>query len=418
MDRIIAHVDANSFYASVELLSRPELRDKPVAVCGDPQARHGIILAKNEPAKAFGVRTAEAIWMARQKCPDLILLPSHFPLYHDYSQRLRQIYDTYSDRVEAFGLDECWIDLTHDTLSFDDGVRLCDSLRERVYRETGLTVSIGVSFNKVFSKLGSDMKKPNALTALPLSDMRRKIWPLPVGTLLFAGPRTVERMHNLNIRTIGDLALAQENLIRQHFGKSGLMLQRYALGKDDAPVTREDMSSPVKSIGNSTTTSRDLETLDDVRYILTVLSEQVSTRLREHGLKASCLSLSVRTPQLISHSAQMRLPCATTVCGDLYNTAMQLFMRRFATQLPLRSIGINCSALVPRDEPVQMDLLGDTRAQLTRESFEDIMDDLRHRYGPSALTHARTLLGKDSFLPTDVEEATLSQRGRYFTGKD
>ena len=415
MSRIILHVDANSFYASVELLDHPELRDKPVAVCGDAASRHGIILAKNEPAKACGVKTAEAIWLAQQKCQNLILLGAHFSRYHEMSQRLRALYNTYSDRVEPFGLDECWIDLTHDRLTFEDGIEIGDEIRRRVHAQTGLTVSVGVSYNKVFAKLGSDMKKPDGLTALPPTSIRSRVWPLPVSQLLFVGPHTTQRLHSMNIYTIGDLALTEEELLTQHLGKAGLTLQAYARGMDSTPVMREDMSSPVKSIGNSTTPAKDMQTEEDVRCVLCALCTQVASRLREQGVKASCLSLSVRTPQLVPSSAQMQLPCPTTLTDDLFEHAMQLFSQRFSTLLPLRSIGISCGALTARDAPVQLDLLGDSARQLRREAFEDVTDDLRRRFGPKALTRARALC--DSALAiTDLKEATLAQHG-FFTGK-
>lgn len=415
MDRIIAHVDANAFYASVELLSRPELRDQPVAVCGDPDTRHGIILAKNEHAKAFGVKTAEAIWIARQKCPGLVLLGAHFSLYHEYSQRLRALYNTYSDRVEPFGLDECWIDLSHERLRFEDGVALGDEIRRRAREETGLTVSVGVSYNKVFAKLGSDMKKPNGLTALPPTSIRSRVWPLPVSQLLFVGPHTTQRLHALNIRTIGDLALAEEALLTQHLGKAGPALQACARGLDNTPVMREDMSSPVKSIGNSTTTPRDLVTPDDVRCVLASLCEQVAARLREEGMQSANLSLSVRTPQLVHMSAQMQLPYPTTSTDVLFGSAMDLFTQRFAARLPLRSIGISCGALSVRGAPVQLDLLGVADKNLKREAFEDVKDNLRRRFGPKALMRARVLC-ESALSQIDTQEAVFSQRGRYFTG--
>ena len=415
MDRIILHVDANSFYASVELLDHPELREKPVAVCGDPAVRHGIILAKNEPAKACGVKTAEAIWLAEQKCPNLVLLGAHFSRYHDMSQRLRTLYSSYSDRVEPFGLDECWIDLTHDRLTFADGIAIGDEIRCRVREELGITVSVGVSYTKVFAKLGSDMKKPDGLTALPPTSIRSRVWPLPVSQLLFVGPNTARRLRELNIYTIGDLALAEEALLLRHLGKIGPALQASARGMDSTPVMREDMSGPVKSVGNSTTTAKDMQTEEDVRCVLSALCAQVASRLREQGVKTSSLSLSVRTPQLVTSSAQMHLPCPTTLTDDLFTHAMELFRQRFAALLPLRSIGISCGALTARDAPVQLDLLGESARQLRREAFEDLADDLRRRFGPKALTRARVLCD-DALTITDLKEATLAQHG-YFTGK-
>lgn len=415
MDRIILHVDANSFYASVELIDRPELRDKPVAVCGDAASRHGIILAKNELAKACGVKTAEAIWMAKQKCPDLILLSAHFSRYHEFSRRLRALYSTYSDRVEPFGLDECWIDLTHDRLTFEDGIEIADEIRNRVREEIKLTVSIGVSYNKVFAKLGSDMKKPDGLTALPPTSIRSRVWPLPVSNLLFVGPHTAQKLREMNIYTIGDLALTEPDVLLRRLGKAGTALQAYARGMDYTPVMREDMSGPLKSVGNSTTPAKDMQTEDDVRCVLSSLCQQVAARLREQGMKAGSLTLSVRTPQLVTSSAQLQFPSPTTLTDDLFEQAMLLFDQRFSALLPLRSIGVSCSSLIARDTPLQLDLLGDSDRQLKREAFEDVADQLRQRFGPRALTRARSLCDENLTI-TDLKEATLAKHS-FFTGR-
>ena len=224
MDRVILHCDANSFYASVECLYHPELRDRPVAVSGDAQARHGIILTKNQLAKRFGVKTGEAIWQAKQKCPELVCLPPDFSLYVRFSQKMRRIYEQYSPRVESFGLDEAWIDLSNPGVSFADGVRTAGELRARIREELGITVSVGVSFNKIFAKLGSDMKKPDATTAIPRERFREIVWPLPVGDLLFVGPSTRRRLAALNVTTIGELARYDPALLKRHLGKNGLLL--------------------------------------------------------------------------------------------------------------------------------------------------------------------------------------------------
>ena len=206
MDRVILHCDLNCFYASVELLSHPDLRDVPMAVCGDPNSRHGIILAKNEPAKKFGIQTAETIWQAKKKCPDLVLLPPHHDLYREYSRKVNAIYDEYTDLVEPFGIDESWLDVTHTLHLFGGDARaLADALRERMKRQLGLTLSVGVSFNKVFAKLGSDYKKPDATTVISRENWKELVWPLQVGDLLYVGGAARKLLKQYGITTIGQL---------------------------------------------------------------------------------------------------------------------------------------------------------------------------------------------------------------------
>ncbi|MGN1059604.1 MAG: DNA polymerase thumb domain-containing protein, partial [Clostridia bacterium] len=293
MERIILHADLNNFFASVECLEHKELRDKPLAVAGDAQARHGIILAKNEPAKRCGVTTGAPLWKARQLCPDLICVPPRYDVYMQFSAQTREICQRYTSQVESFGLDECWMDVTGSTALFGNGKTIADALRERIYRELGLTVSVGVSFNKVFAKLGSDMKKPDATTVISRDCFRELLWPLPAETLLFVGRATRERLRQFGLSTIGDLAAADPAFLRRTLGKSGLMLWRFANGLDDEPVAEAASAPPLKSIGNSTTSYRDLITDTDRQAVLYALAETVSHRLRKHGFLCSTVQLSV-----------------------------------------------------------------------------------------------------------------------------
>ena len=256
---MILHCDCNSFYASCELLSRPELRGVPVAVCGDPAERHGIILAKNEPAKKYGVKTAETIWQAKKKCPDLVLLPPHHDLYAEYSRKVNLIYSDYTDLVEPFGIDESWLDVTHSLHLFGGNAEaLADTLRSRVKRELGLTISVGVSFNKVFAKLGSDYKKPDATTVISPENWQEIVWPLPVGALLYVGRAAQELLEKYGVRTIGELAGCSEEMLETLMGKLGVQLHRYANGLDSASVLGEQERDSVKSVGNSMTFRKDL----------------------------------------------------------------------------------------------------------------------------------------------------------------
>ena len=300
MERVILHCDANAFYASVECLYTPSIRHRPVAVCGSVEERHGIVLTKNQVAKQFGVQTGEAIWQARQKCPDLICVPPDYALYIRFSRRMRRLYEEYSDRVESFGLDEAWIDLSTPGLTIRDGERIGHEIRLRVKHELGITVSVGVSFNKIFAKLGSDMKKPDAVTVISQDSFRDMVWPLPVGDLLFVGPATRRRLADMNVRTIGDLARFEAECLRSRLGKPGLMLKAYAAGLDRSPVMPADERMAIQSIGNSTTPPHDLETMADARCLYYLLAESVAARLRQEGLRAraaqATASLGARRP--------------------------------------------------------------------------------------------------------------------------
>lgn len=294
MSRRILHADFNSFYASVACFLDPALRPHPVAVAGNPEARHGIILAKNELAKKFGVRTGEPIWQAKQKCPLLVTVKPDFAVYQKFSSIGRAIYGEYSDRVEAFGLDENWIDVSGSAGTIEEARRLAETIRLRIRGELGITVSIGVADNKVFAKLGSDMKKPDAITVIPPENYQKVVWPLPAGDLLYVGRATQAKLLKYGILTIGDLANTPEPFLRAQLGKCGTMLHAFANGLDAAPVLRTVDESPVKSVGNGITTPRDLVNDDDVYLTICMLAESVSARLREQGLRARTAHLSVR----------------------------------------------------------------------------------------------------------------------------
>ena len=287
MDRVIFHCDLNCFYASVELLSHLELREVPVAVAGDPASRHGIILAKNEPAKQCGVKTAETIWQAKKKCPNLVLLPAHHKLYREYSKKVNAIYDEYTDLAESFGIDESWLDVTNTLHLFGgDAKALANAIRQRVKRELGLTLSVGVSFNKVFAKLGSDYKKPDATTVISRENWRSIVWPLPVGDLLYVGGAAQKLLGQYGVKTIGQLAACKKETLETLMGKMGTQLYEYANGLDSAPVRARLDAEPVKSVGNGTTFPQNLTTRIQVRSGIAVLADSVATRLRREGLYA------------------------------------------------------------------------------------------------------------------------------------
>ena len=407
MERVILHCDANSFYASVECLYTPSIRHSPVAVCGSVEERHGIVLTKNQIAKQFGVQTGEAIWQARQKCPDLICVPPDYALYIRFSQRMRRLYEEYSDRVESFGLDEAWIDLSNPGLTIRDGERIAHEIRLRVKRELGITVSVGVSFNKVFAKLGSDMKKPDAVTVISQDSFRDMVWPLPVGDLLFVGPATRRKLADMNVRTIGDLARFDAECLRARLGKPGLMLNAYAAGLDRSPVMRADLRRAIQSVGNSATPPHDLETPADARCLYYLLAESVAARLRQEGLRARCVSISARNAELVTRSCQQMLPRATSLTGEIAQAAMRLFDGRFSDGFPYRSAGLSCSALTPDDTPVQLDFLGDEARRIKTERLESAIDGLRRRFGHQIVRRAVTLTDGQYAQINPKEEHTV-----------
>lgn len=402
MDRIILHADANAFYASVECLFNPDIRDKPVAVSGDPAARHGIILTKNQRAKQAGVKTGEAIWQARQKCPNLVCVPPDYSLYIRFSQKLRRIYEQYSDRVESFGLDECWIDVSNPGIDIQEGERIANEIRSRVRDELGITVSVGVSWNKIYAKLGSDMRKPDYTTVISKHDYQETVWALPASDLLYVGPSTRKKLAELNVLTIGDLAHFDTQLLKWKLGKNGILLKAYACGADISPVMPSKYSIAVKSIGNSTTPPHDLNTMDDVRCIFFLLADSVAARLREGGFKARCISISARTTELVTNSRQRVIEHPTNLTAEIAEMALLLFDERFARGFPYRSVGISCSMLSADRLPVQLDLLGNNEKRERAEQLELTIDGLRKRYGHKVIQRGVVL--------TDRAFATISPK--------
>ena len=384
MERTILHSDLNNFYASVELLSHPELKGRPVAVAGDIEARHGIVLAKNYEAKACGVQTAEALWQAKQKCPDIVFLPPHFELYEQYSQAAREIYYDYTDMIEPFGLDECWLDVSGSLNLFGDGKTIADTIRRRMKKELGLTVSVGVSFNKIFAKLGSDMKKPDATTVISSSDFREKIWDLPAADMIFVGSKTDKKLKLYGLRTIGDVARTDPYLLKCLFGKNGLTLYENANGRDTSPVSLHGYSPPPKSIGNSTTPPRDLVTENDVDIILYQLCENVSMRMRREGVVCQTVQISVRYSDLHTVERQMKPDYPNRTARSLFMSAKALIKKHRLTEESIRSIGIRASDLL-RVESEQLSFSPDVMAIQREETLEGIVDGLRKRFGSPAL---------------------------------
>ncbi len=391
MARVILHCDLNCFFASVELLSRPELRSVPVAVCGDPEERHGIVLAKNEPAKRAGVQTAETIWQAKRKCPELVLLPPHHERYAEYSKKVNAIYNEYTDLVEPFGIDESWLDVTGSLHLFGGDARaLADALRERVRRELGLTISVGVSFNKVFAKLGSDYKKPDATTVIPPEGWREIVFPLPVGDLLFVGHAASEVLGRYGVRTIGELAACPAETLELLLGRLGTQIGRYANGLDDAPVRAFGEREPVKSVGNSTTFRRDLVKWDELRTGIALLSDSVAMRLRRHGLYCGGVQVGLRDNRFRNVSRQKLLGHSTHLMKEIEAAALELLRSAWKEPTPVRLLSVTALHLTARQETYeQLDLLGAAgAAQAKQEAVEGAMARIREKYGKDAITYA------------------------------
>ena len=393
MDRIILHCDLNCFYASVELLSHPDLRELPVAVCGDPTSRHGIILAKNEPAKRFGVKTAETIWQAKKKCPDLVLLPPHHDLYREYSHMVNAIYDEYTDLVEPFGIDESWLDVTHSLHLFGgDAKALADTLRERMKRELGLTLSVGVSFNKVFAKLGSDYKKPDATTLITAKNYPDIVWPLPVTDLLFVGRAAAKVLGQYGVTTIGELAAFDKKALAALLGKQGSVLWNYANGLENSPVAPAGQYTPPKSVGNGETFPHNLTRQEEIRRGVAMLADQVAVRLREHHLKATTLQVTIRDPNFRDICRQRPLPAPTCTARELTKAAMDILEHSWKSGAPIRALTLTAHNLVGEDEAAEQLGLFAPEEPARRdktEKLERVMDDLRARYGRGAVTTGR-----------------------------
>ena len=391
-DRTILHIDCNAFYASVECLRHPELKGRPVAVGGEAEKRHGIILAKNQLAKESGVKTGEALWQARQKCPDLVILPPDYARYIRFSRRCREIYEDYSPQVESFGLDECWVDVSNTPKLAKLGPRqLANEIRLRVKEQVGITVSVGVSYNKIFAKLGSDYKKPDAVTVFDRGSMREKVWPLDASDLLYVGRATERKLRTFGIRTIGELATTPVDCLQGWFGKWGLLLHCFANGLDSSPVAKIGEESIIKSIGNSTTTPRDLRGEEDASAVFWMLCESVAERLREGGFRCSTVQISLRTGDLICFERQMKLPEPSCLASELHEAAMRLLRENYSWARPLRSIGVRGTELVPESAPEQLSLFGDGEKRERCLRLERTMDRLRARYGHTALSRASVL---------------------------
>ncbi len=395
-DRTILHCDLNGFYAAVECVFNPQLRAVPMAVAGSPDDRHGIILAKNELAKQCKVKTAETIWQARQKCPDLVLVPPHHEEYAHYSRRVNAIYQEFTDLVEPFGIDESWLDVTGVERLFGPGQVIADKIRKTVRDRLQLTLSVGVSFNKIFAKLGSDYKKPDATTVISRENFREILWPLPASALLYVGKVTREALAQIGIRTIGDLAATDREGLVQLLGKTGGMLHDYANGIDDSPVKSAYADQDLKSVGNGTTFSRDLIGYESIRTQVTLLADEVARRMRKYEVKAKVISVAIKDPQFRTISRQKSLNNPTHLTREITDTAMELIQASWRPDKPIRSLTITGMDLLPAQEATEQLSLFDQVEEIDKEKLERLdqtVDQLRERFG-------KGVIGPGGALPT------------------
>lgn len=412
-DRVILHVDMNNFYASVETLYNPSLKDIPMAVGGDKESRHGIVLAKNMLAKKAGVQTGEALWQAKQKCPDLEFCPAHYDRYKKYSSLARHIYMQYTDQVEAFGMDECWLDVTGSRMLFGSGMEIAEEIRERIKEELGLTVSIGVSWNKIFAKLGSDYKKPDAVTEFTRENYREKVWKLPVEDLLMVGRATERKLKKYGINTIGALANTDPDFLLKIFGKNGLVLSAFANGNDVSPVVTADFEREIKSIGNTATTPVDMTDDEDVKIMLYVLSESVAERLRENGLAATGVQISMRTADLYGYGCQCVTDFPVSDSESIFKFAFKLYKESGETR-PLRNIGVRAIKLC-EDVGLQCSLYPEERMSRRWAKLENTVEMLRDTYGRDSLVRGVFISNRALSRINPREDHTVHPVG-FFSG--
>lgn len=416
MNRVILHSDMNNCYASIELLHHPELRGRPLAVGGDPEARHGIVLAKDMIAKKAGVKTGMALWQARQVCPDIVFVPPRMDLYLRFSRLAHQIYADYTDQQEAFGIDESWLDVTQSAVCKGDGFAIAQEISRRMKEELGVTVSIGVSWNKIFAKFGSDYKKPDAITVITPDNYQDIVWRKPVEDLLYVGKATKRKLNGYGIQTIGQLAETDPELLHRWLGKMGYVLSVFANGQDQTPVNQEHYDAPIKSIGNSTTTPRDLVNEEDVKIIAYVLAESVSARLRENNFKCNVVEISVRDNELFSFTRQQKIKSPTNITGEIAETAMKLFHENYNWQKPIRSVGVRACNLISANTPVQLDLFLDEQRREKEHKLDIAVDVIRRRFGFDSIQ--RGLMYQDRILSkvNAKEDHTVHPHGYFESG--
>ena len=388
MERTILHCDCNSFFASVETALNPSYRNVPMAVCGSQEDRHGIVLAKNDEAKKYGIKTAETVYSAKKKCPSLVIASPHYDQYEKYSKMVNAIYAEYTDKVEPFGIDESWLDVTASKRIFGSGEEIAELIRERVKREIGITVSIGVSFNKVFAKLGSDYKKPDAITVISRDNFEQIVYPLPASDLLFVGKRTAEELLKIGIKTIGDLANTSKDMLRHKLGKMGEMLYQYANGLDETPVCANE-NHEVKSISNGFTFRHDLITKEDCRVGIEYLCEEIGAKLRSKSLKCNTVAITIKDTRLKTIQRQRPLENASDINREISSLAYEILCDEWNENIPIRMLTVSVSGFVEASSSfTQLDLFSDadSNSREKDKKREETVDAIRRRFGTSSIS--------------------------------
>ena len=394
-ERLIFHCDCNNFFASCECLEKPELKNVPMAVAGDPEARVGVVVAKNELAKKAGVKTTDTVWQARKKCPGIVFVPPRHGYYKEVSDRVNLIYRDYTDYVEPASIDESYLDLSGTLDYYHMSAReLADSIRERVRREIGITISVGVANNKVFAKMGSDYKKPDATTVILGEDYKTILWPLPVSDLMFAGKASVKLLNDKGIMTVGDLALQPKERIMSLLGKGGETLWSYANGLDAEPVRLWGDKPEVKSVSHGMTFRRDLYTEEEILTGVSVQADRIAMSLRRQGLKGSVVSVQIKSPQLQVISRQVSLDHYTWLEHEIRDVAMKLIREHWRIGVPIRAITVGVAKLVPADQAAEQmdlfDLIGEKKetgkVREKQDKMEAAVDALRQKMGNAAVT--------------------------------
>ena len=384
MDRTILHIDVNNFFASIEIMLNPNLKGLPVAVCGSEDDRHGIVLAKSYEAKKFGVKTAETVWQAKKKCPNLIIVPPQYEEYKKYSKLIHYIYYSYTDQVEPFGLDECWLDVTGSLKLFGNVENIAEEIKERVKKEIGVTVSIGVSFTKTFAKLGSDLKKPDAITYISKENFKNIVWPLVTNEIIGVGKSTFKILEEMNLKTIGELANCDISLLKQKLGKHGKILWKRVNGIDDEIVDANMYIASPKSIGNGKTFRNDLTKINDIRSAFQNLTYEISNKLKKHRLEAKNIQIVIRDNQFNDKQLQCELPTITSSSLIITNTAMDLF-KKYKWNKPIRALTIRAINLIEEGTNDQISLFEEKDEYEKIKKIDKVMFEINNKFGPNSV---------------------------------
>ena len=392
MSRVILHCDCNSFFASVETVLNPEYKNVPMAVCGSQQDRHGIVLAKNELAKKYNIQTAETVYSAKKKCPSLVIAAPHHDEYLKFSQRVNEIYARYTDLIEPFGIDESWLDVTASGKLFGSGAEIAERIRREVKEEIGITVSIGVSFNKVFAKLGSDYKKPDAVTVIDEANFKNIVFPLPASDLLFVGKKTAVQLLSMGIRTIGELAKTSREMLTLRFGKMGEVLHKYSNGLDDSTVCA--MRDDAKSISNGFTFKHDLVGYEQSRIGIDYLSEEIGRRLRKNDQICTTVAITIKDEYLRTIQRQKPQNPPTDISKEIAKTAFELLKDTWSEDKPIRMITVCATNLLKKDmSKTQISFFEDSSEQQRKKNKkrEDAVDKIRQKFGEESILNGAVL---------------------------